>query len=300
MGATKGAKKTVSRIAQYAVVEQLQVAGYSTSMLCEIAQVSRSGFYKWQLRRDTPSSKQLADQALKEKILEGHRRLRGILGYPRMQTWLNKTYGLHVNRKRIYRLMKQMGIQAQIRKKKRFYGIKEVCVVSDNLLNREFHAARPNEKWVTDITYISYNQKSLYLSTIYDLYNNEIIAFQLSTRNDLQLVIDTLEKARSVRKTKGVLLHSDQGYQYTSRQYCKLLKTYKMKASMSRKGNCLDNACMESFFGHFKSECIYLQSFDSEEALITAIHEYIPFYNYDRFQAKLNNLSPVEYRTKVA
>ncbi|WP_198041735.1 IS3 family transposase [Paenibacillus larvae] len=287
MGATKEGKKNVSKIAQYAVVDQLSVKGYSISMLCEIAHVSRSGFYKWQRRRGTSSCKQLEDQFLKEKIVEGHQRLRGILGYPRMRIWLKKTYGIHVNHKRVYRLMKQMGIQAQIRKKKRYYDKKEVCVVSDNVLNRDFHATRPNEKWVTDITYIPYKQKNLYLSAICDLFNNEIIAFHLSTRNDLQLVIDTLEKARKVRKTKGVLLHSDQGYQYTSRHFSKLLKQYKMKASMSRKGNCLDNACMESFFGHFKSECLYIQSFESEEALKTAIDKYIRFYNYDRFQAKL-------------
>ncbi|MDV3483256.1 IS3 family transposase [Paenibacillus larvae] len=133
---------------------------------------------------------------LKGKDSRRHQRLRGILGYPRMRIWLKKTYGIHVNHKRVYRLMKQMGIQAQIRKKKRYYDKKEVCVVSDNVLNRDFHATRPNEKWVTDITYIPYKQKNLYLSAICDLFNNEIIAFHLSTRNDLQLVIDTLEKAQ--------------------------------------------------------------------------------------------------------
>ncbi|MNW51714.1 Integrase core domain protein [compost metagenome] len=165
-------------------------------MLCRIAQVSRSGYYKWQQRRHTFSPKQLDDQALKEKILEIHQRHRGILGYLRMQIWLNKTYGLHVNHKRVYRLMKQMGIQAQIRKKKRFYGKKEAHIISDNLLNREFHADRPNQKWVTDITYIPYNHKNLYLSTICDLYNNEIVAFHISTKNDLALVTDTLSPSR--------------------------------------------------------------------------------------------------------
>jgi transposase InsO family protein len=300
VGTAKGAKNRVSRIAQYELVEQLTTVGYNITLLCEIAKVSRSGYYKWKRRKSSPSSKQLMDQNLKEKILEVHRRLYGILGYRRMQVWLFKTYGIHANHKRIYRLMKEMGIQAKIRKKKRFYGKKEVCVVSDNVLNRNFLASQPNEKWVTDITYIPYNQKPLYLSTIYDLFNNEIISYQLSTRNDLQLVLDTLEMARSVRNTEGVLLHSDQGYQYTSRLYNKLLIQYKMKVSMSRKGKCLDNACMESFFGHLKAECIYLRSFESEEAIITAIHEYIRFYNYERFQAKLNNLSPVEYRIKAA
>ncbi|MDT2286726.1 IS3 family transposase [Paenibacillus larvae] len=112
-GRYKGGKKNVSKIAQYAVVDQLSFKGYSISMLCEIAHVSRSGFYKWQRSIGTSSCKQLEDQFLKEKIVEGHQRLRGILGYPRMRIWLKKTYGIHVNHKRVYRLMKQMGIQAQ-------------------------------------------------------------------------------------------------------------------------------------------------------------------------------------------
>ncbi|MEK4508020.1 IS3 family transposase [Paenibacillus anaericanus] len=300
MGATKGAKNRVSKVSQYELVNQLVSAGYNITLLCEIAKVSRSGYYKWIRRMLTPSSKQLMDEELKEKIMEVHQRLHGIFGYPRIQTWLFKTHGIHVNHKRVYRLMKEMGIKSKIRRKKRFHGKKETYVTSDNILNRDFHASQPNEKWVTDITYIPYNQKNLYLSTIYDLFNNEVISYQISTRNDLQLVIDTVELARGVRKTEGVLLHSDQGYQYTSRLYNKLLTQYKMKVSMSRKGKCLDNACMESFFGHFKAECMYIQSFQSEEALISAIHEYIRFYNYDRFQKKLNNLSPVEYRTKAA
>lgn len=176
-----------------------------------------------------------------ERIAEYFKKVRGIYGYRRVKVWLEKKYGLTINRKRVQRLMNVMGIQAIIRKKRPYYGKKEAYVISSNLLNRNFHAFRPSEKWVTDITYLIFNGQRLYLSAIKDLYNNEIIAYQISRRNDLKLVIDTLKKAKKKRNVQGILLHSDQGFQYTSRQYNNLLKKYKMIASMSRKGNCWDN-----------------------------------------------------------
>lgn len=172
--------------------------------------------------------------------------------------------------------------------------------MSDNHLNRDFTASAPNQKWVTDITYLMFNGQKLYLSAIKDLYNNEIVAYQVSRRNDLKLVVDTLKKAKKKRNVKGVLLHSDQGFQYTSRLYNNLIKKYQMKASMSRKGNCWDNACMENFFSHFKTECIYLYSSKTAEAVKDAVCKYIRFYNHQRFQKKLNNLSPYQYRTQAA
>ncbi|CAM4489300.1 IS3 family transposase [Paenibacillus typhae] len=170
-------------------------------------------------------------------------------------------------------------------------------MISDNHLNREFTADQPNQKWVTDITYLIFNGHSLYLSAIKDMFNNEIVAYQISPRNDLKLVFDTVKKARKWRDTKGVLLHSDQGFQYTSCQHSKLLELY---ASMSRKGNCWDNAIMENFFGHFKSECFYFHFFHSAKQVKHAVQQYIRFYNHTRFQTKLNNLSPYEYRTQAA
>lgn len=165
--------------------------------------------------------------------------------------WLKATYNLHLNPKRIQRLMSELGIKAVIRKKRTYYGKKEAYVISENHLNREFQALKPNEKWLTDITYLIFNGQRLYLSAIKDLYNNEIVAYETSRRNDLKLVLDTLKKAKKKRNVKGILLHSDQGSQYTSRQYNQLLKKYQMKASMSRRGNCWDNACMENFFIRF-------------------------------------------------
>ncbi len=223
-----------------------------------------------------------------------------IYGYRRVKVWLNRTYQLKINHKRVQRLMKEMGMQAVIRKKRPYYGKKEAYVISENHLNRNFKDSKPNEKWVTDITYMIFNGQRLYLSASKDLYNNEIVSYQISRRNDLKLVMDTIKKARKKRIVSGVLLHSDQGFQYTSRQYNHLLKRNKIKASMSRKGNCWDNACIENFFSHFKSECFNLFSFRSAEEVKQAVQKYIRFYNHQRFQKKLNNLTPYEFRNQAA
>ncbi|MGG6437691.1 IS3 family transposase, partial [Saccharococcus caldoxylosilyticus] len=251
-------------------------------------------------RQERPSQKHLEDEQLKEKIQECHEEVKGIYGYRRVKVWLKRKYQLNINHKRVQRMMREMGIRAVIRKKRPYYGKKEPYVISDNHLNRDFHASKPNEKWVTDITYLIFNGQKLYLSAIKDLYNNEIVAYHISQRNDIKLVIDTLKKAIKKRNVNGLLLHSDQGFQYTSRQYNNLLKRYNIKASMSRKGNCLDNACMENFFSHFKAECFNLYSFRTAEEVKDAVHKYIRFYNHQRFQKKLNNLSPYEYRTQAA
>lgn len=285
---------------KYKIISEMSGGNYPIQLLCEIACVSKSGYYKWVKRQLCPSEKQLEDEVIKKKIVGCHDKFKGIYGYRRVKIWLEKTYDLFINHKRVQRLMSELGLKAVIRKRKPYYGKKEAYVISDNHLNRDFHASQPNEKWVTDITYLTFNGQRLYLSAIKDLYNNEIVSYHVSRRNDLKLVIDTLKKAKKKRNVKGILLHSDQGYQYTSRQYNKLLKKYKMQPSMSRKGNCWDNACMENFFSHFKSECFYLYSFRTSEEVKDAVNKYIRFYNHQRFQRKLNNLSPYKYRNQVA
>lgn len=297
MGAAKGEEPKVEY--KHITIEQL-ANKYPVSMLCTLANVCRSNYYKWLNGKQNPSAKKLEDEAIKEKILECHRRLKGIYGYLRVRVWLWRTYGLNVNHKRVYRLMKVLGIRSTIRRKKPFFGSKEAMVKSENVLNREFNASNPNQKWVTDITFLPYNQKNLYLSAVLDIYNNEVIAYRIGKRNDLNLVLETVQKATYKRKVKNTLLHSDQGFQYTHKAYNRLLKQKKMVVSMSRKGNCWDNACIESFFGHLKSECFYLHTFESEEQIIQVIEQYIRFYNNERFQKKLNNLSPIEFRTKAA
>jgi putative transposase len=274
-------------------------------MLCEIAKVSKSGYYKWKKRKANLSDKQKKDQFIMSKILECEQDsdINGSFGYPRVRIWLKQKYGLQINHKRVYRLMKRMGIQAKIRKKKwRYFGIQEQkSVVAKNHLNREFSATKPNEKWVTDITYLTFNGKRLYLSVIMDLFNNEIVAYQISERNNLKLVLDTVNKAVKKRKIHcPLLLHSDQGFQYTSKKYNQVLQKHNIKISMSRKGNCYDNACIESFFSHFKTECFYRYQFEEKDQVIKAVKKYMRYYNFKRFQKKLNNLSPVEYGAKAA
>jgi transposase InsO family protein len=285
---------------KYKVIKEMSKKRFSICLLCKIAKVSRSGYYKWRNREDSPSHKQCEDRRMKQKIRECYQKFRGIYGYRRVQTWLKVVYGLHVNHKRIQRLMKELKLKAIIRKKRPYYRKREAFVLSSNHLNREFKASQPNQKWVTDITYLIFNGQSLYLSAIKDLYNNEIVAYKISSRNDLKLVMDTLEIAKKRRNVEGVLIHSDQGIQYTSRAYHRFLKANGMKVSMSRKGNCWDNACIESFFSHFKSECFYLYKFQTANEVKNAVHQYINFYNHERFQRKLNNLSPYQYRTQAA
>jgi transposase InsO family protein len=268
--------------------------------LCKLAHVSRSGYYKWLNRPLEGTAKQQADQQLIQWLQDGFRVFKGTYGYPRMTAWLRRQHGCVINHKRVYRLMKQANLQSLIRKKKRFH--KPICEgnKADNVLNRVFHAERPNEKWVTDITYLPHHGKHLYLSTIKDLFSKEIVAYQISERNDLQLVLDTLEKAVKKEGVTDVLIHSDQGFQYTSHKYKNALQTYTMTRSMSRRGNCLDNACMENFFGHLKAECLYINHFSTKDELIHAVCSYIQFYNEERIQCGLNNQSPAEYRALAA
>ncbi|WJH35169.1 IS3 family transposase [Paenibacillus sp. CC-CFT747] len=283
----------------YQAIEEL-APSYPITLLCRLAGVARSSYYKWAARKQHPTAKQIQDDELKVKIMECHTHVKGIYGYPRVRTWLKKTYNLQVNHKRVYRLMRELGIRSRIRRKKPYFGSREATVVSKNVLNRKFSATAPNQKWATDVTYLPIGSRFLYLSVIFDLYNNEVVSYQIGRHNNLKLVLDTVEAAVHKRNVKKLLLHSDQGFQYTHKHYHTLLKRKKIKPSMSRKGNCWDNACIESFFGHLKSECVRLQSFASEDELTEAIGSYIHFYNNERFQQKLNNLSQVEYRTKVA
>lgn len=292
--------KAVPAYKKYEVIQEMSKGMRSIQLLCKIAEVSRSGYYKWLKRQSNPSPKEIEDGKIKEKIMECYKQVKGIYGYRRITVWLRMKHELIVNHKRVQRLMNRMKLRAIIRKKRPYFVSKEACVVSKNYLNRDFKVVQPNEKWVTDITYLIFNGKKLYLSAIKDLYNNEIVAYHISHRHDIQLVIDTLNKAKKRRDVQGILLHSDQGFQYTSRQYNDFLKKHKMKASMSRKANCWDNACMENFFSHFKAECFNLSSFRSVEEVKLAVHKYIHFYNYHRFQKKLKNLSPYEYRTQAS
>lgn len=244
----------------------------------------------------------MSERKQQERLLEEHimaiHRLHPYFGYLRITVAL-KREGLHVNHKRVYRLMKKLSIRSVIRRKRRFFG-KQASVVHPNRLERNFQSDAPLQKLVTDITYIRAGERFVYLSAIQDLYNNEVVAWHLSERNDLALVTHTVDKLTEKADLTSVLLHSDQGFQYTSKPFNRKLTNLGILGSHSRRGNCFDNACIESFFSHLKTEKIYLvhpQTFPDVER---AIHEYVLFYNNERFQKKLNDRSPVEFREAVA
>jgi putative transposase len=230
-----------------------------------------------------------------------YKKVDGIFGYRQLTLHMRSQIGERINHKRVYRLMKIKGIQSVIRKKKKKYPRSTPQQVAENLLNREFHAEAPNEKWVTDVTEFQYgNGHKAYASAILDLHDKTIVSYVLAHSNNNPLVFQTLELALEAAPGSTPLLHSDRGFQYTSLKFKELLDSNKLTQSMSRVGRCIDNAPMESFWGTLKCEKYYLHTYRTFEHLQKDIDDYIHFYNYERLQAKLNGLSPMEFRTKAA
>ena len=288
---------------KYKTIDQLKHK-YSVVDLCRILGVVRSSYYKFCKRAKNKKKEESAETAiLKEQIVTLYYKRKRTYGYRRITTELEKQYGVIVPPIMVYYLMKEMGLKAVIRRRRKnlLNQPKSAYIghVYPNELDRQFSVDKPMKKWVTDITHLTISSTKYYLSVILDLFNNEVVSYQISRLNDNYLVLETLKKAKGNQDITGVLLHSDQGHQYTSNAYHDLITTYKVKPSMSRKGNCIDNACIESFFSHFKEECLRIDQPTSEEELHTAIHDYIHFYNHERFQAKLNKLAPVEYRNQL-
>lgn len=236
---------------------------------------------------------------LKEKIKAIFKRNKGRYGYRRITVTL-RLAGITVNHKKVKRLMDELGIKSLIRKKKYQSFKGEFGLQAKNLLNRNFDAQQPNQKWVTDVTEFNVSGEKLYLSPILDLYNGEIIAFETARRPLFNMVQTMLNKAYvKLKKHDKPILHSDQGWQYRMPVYQQSLKQYSVTQSMSRRGNCLDNATMESFFGTLKSEFFYLEKFRNIDELEAGIKEYIHYYNNARIKLKLNGLSPVQYRKEM-
>ena len=225
------------------------------------------------------------------------RKNKGRYGYRRVTANLQRQ-GVQVNHKVVMRLMKEEGLTCLVRMKKYRSYRGEIGKVAPNIINRDFTASKPNEKWTTDITEFHIFGRKVYLSPILDMYNGEIIAYEISERPVLNQVIIMLKKAFKLHPhVEGCILHSDQGWQYQHNYYQKLLKNHAITQSMSRKGNCLDNSVMENFFGLLKSELVYLQDFASYEDFLEKLEEYIHYYNNKRIKIKLKGMSPVEYRT---
>lgn len=233
---------------------------------------------------------------LKQKISSLFEENKGRTGYRRMTLEL-KNQGICVNHKTVLRLMRSMGLTCRVRMKKYKSYKGEVGKVAKNILNRKFNAEHPNEKWVTDVTEFSLFGQKLYLSPILDLFNGEIISYSISHRPVFSQVVEMLEKAfEKLPDGTNLILHSDQGWQYQMKGYQRLLNKKGIRQSMSRKGNCLDNAVMENFFGLLKTELLYIQEFESMEQFIKELEEYIDYYNNRRIKTKLKGLSPVNYR----
>jgi len=235
---------------------------------------------------------------IKIKINEIYHKHKGRYGYRRITLELRKT-GTLINHKTVQKLMKDQGLKSLVRVKKFVSYRGEVGLVAPNILKRDFNAEKPYTKWVTDITQFSILGKKIYLSPILDLFNGEIISYNISMQPTLYQAMDMLEKAfLKIPSNTGLILHSDQGWQYRMKHYQQYLRKKGVVQSMSRKGNCLDNAVIENFFGLLKSELVRLQKFRSVDHFINELHNYIFYYNYHRIKAKLKGLSPVEYRTQ--
>ena len=263
---------------------------YSLAILLHFSGLSKAGYYKWSNTRSNAKPK----NDLEQHIIAIHS-VRPYYGYRRMTVALNRE-GFAVNHKRVYRLMRRLGLQSIIRKKRRYFG-KSGSNVFPDLLKRNFTSPHPGQKLVTDITYLPTTSGFIYLSAVMDLYNNEVVAHSFSSRNNLKLVFASLTELPSL---PGAILHSDQGFQYTHKTYRQKLSMFALQGSHSRKGNCLDNASMESFFSHLKTEAFAGKALCDTQETIVQVEEHIRFYNTERFQKRLGQLSPVEYREKLA
>ena len=255
--------------------------------------MARSTYYYYlkQLNKEDKYKK------IKEEIKSIYHENKGRYGYRRITMELHNR-GYKINHKTVLRLMNILRLRSIIRKKRKYSSYRgTVGKIADNLLKRNFKADKPNEKWVTDVTEFKVNEEKLYLSPIIDLFNGEVISFELSRRPVFNQILIMLDKAfKTIPNDTNLILHSDQGWQYQMKQYQQLLKEKGIRQSMSRKGNCLDNSCAENFFGILKSELFYLKKYETIEELEKDIIEYIDYYNNKRIKGKLKGMSPVQYR----
>ena len=267
-------------------------SAYPVKALCQFFEVSRSGYYAWRLRSqqaDTEGS----DWA---RVRAVYHQSRKTYGYRRVRDELARQ-GWHWNHKRVLRLMQRLGLRS-VARQRRAYRLDALPNHHryPNHLRRNFQARQPNQKWVTDVTYVRTGQGTLYLSVIKDLFDGFIVAYQTSTSNSVELVLNTLSQALSRPGIPaGLALHSDQGHQYGSQSYFLLTRRHQIQPSMSRRGNCWDNAVIENFFSHLKSEALRRIKLESFEQAKEAVADYIDFYNYHRIQLK-TKLTPFELR----
>jgi transposase InsO family protein/transposase-like protein len=295
-----GDRKAVDRSkipqkSKYIAIKELHMLGYSICKLCKCAKVTRAAYYKW-LKR-TPTLRDNENSLLLDEILKLYSEVEGIYGYRRITLNINRKLDSNFNHKRIYRLMKSINLTSVIRKKRKKYIYSTPQITAENVLNRDFTANKPNEKWLTDVTEFKLtNGKKAYLSAILDLGDNSIVSYVLGYSNNNKLVFDTLDKAVASNPAAKPLFHSDRGFQYTNKKFKYKLDVINAVQSMSRVGRCIDNGPMEGFWGILKSEIYYLRKFNTYLDLEQAIDRYIEFYNTRRLQKKLKGMTPLEYR----
>lgn len=271
-------------------------AEHSLTDLLAAAGLARSTFFYHQARLDDPDPY----AELKAAITDVFTVNKGRYGYRRVHRVLTG-HGWRINRKTVLKLMRQIGLASTSRRKRRYVSYRgEIGQIAENILDRDFTAETMNEKWVTDVTEFRVGDQKLYLSPVMDLCNREIIAYSTSQSPNLELTNSSLRDAlTTLEPGQRLLVHSDQGFQYQHRSWRALLADAGATQSMSRKGNCFDNAVMENFFGHLKEECFHHVRYLSIDALEAALHDYISWYNNARITERLEGLSPVRYRTQT-
>jgi len=264
-------------------------------ILLEVAQLARSTYYYYE-KRLTKADKY---REAKEAIAAIYHENKGRYGYRRITMEL-RFRGFPLNHKTVQRLMKELGLVCQVRIKKYRSYKGEVGKIAPNLLGRSFEADKPNQKWVTDVTEFNLFGQKLYLSPILDLCSRDIVGYTISERPALSMVTSMLDKAfAQIPDDTKLILHSDQGWQYQHKKYQRMLRNKGVRQSMSRKGNCLDNAVMENFFGLLKSELLYLQTFESMEHFKKDLVDYLDYYNNRRSKEKLKGLPPAIHRQQA-
>ena len=262
----------------------------------DVAGLARSTFFYHQPRLQGPDPKEKLKAAVTEIFETNH----GRYGHRRVHTELLK-HGWTVAKKTVLKLMQALGLACKVRRRKRYNSYQgEQGAVAPNVLNREFEAEAPNQKWVTDVTEFSVGDRKLYLSPVMDLFDRQIISYSLGLSPNLALTNDSLREALTcLQPGQQPLVHSDQGFQYRHASWRTLIEGAGAVQSMSRKGNCYDNAVIENFFGHLKEELFHRVRFLNTDALAPAIEEYIHWYNTKRISTKLEGLSPVQYRAQA-
>ncbi|MEW8317495.1 MAG: IS3 family transposase [Candidatus Thiodiazotropha sp.] len=279
---------------KYAYVESLR-GQHAIHKMCAWLNVSRSGYYKWRNRK--PSKQALQREKVRQAVILVYEQFKQRYGAPRIRVELNEA-GIPCSLNHVARLMAESGLKARNGRNFKFYPSgNAINHVSDNLLRRNFSASAPNEKWVSDITYIKLEHGFVYLAVIMDLFSRQIIGWALDTSMTTELIIEAFEMAKARRSVKpGLILHSDRGVQYRSSEYQGQLYEQGIRPSMSRKGNCWDNAAIESFFARMKVESIYAERFQTKDDAYACFFEYIElFYNSVRRHSAIDYKSPRQY-----